>query len=343
MLLLRCLFLAIALADTGIGGLLARSLESPNFVIYVENADLSLFSLPEREHYTLLVLSSTDERHGCDSCKTLENAVHRLGSAWAQDYATTNYLYIAYVDIVDRSNIALFEKAQIGLIPQVWLIPPSHIADAIRNKSFEPGSDSILFEPRADFELPDASFDEQVFQLVDWVARTTQKRIVIPQENPVSKFALTFAATFAAILFFKKMSPQAVQSNFKRVYIYQALLFAVFLGILGGYLFTAIEGVPFIARNDQGSIIYVSGGTSYQFGVEIVLVAGHYFLLAANFVLLTYLGRYKVTESSAIASEGQKFATNIAAALSLYVIYSSYTSMYLRKDNEYPYLFTQLF
>lgn len=328
--------------------LTSLSLLLPNFIIPIENSDLSLVSHPDREYYTLIALTSTDERHACDSCHDLDILLLRVAKAWFNDHAMSNYLFFTKVDIVDRSNLAIFEFLELQSVPQIWLIPPSRIAEqhkkdrpVVENEVFGPFD--ILLEPHAEFQLPDTSFDDQVFQFADWLAITVQKRIFIRQENAVGKFAMTFFVTFALILFVKKRGPSAVTQNVSKGRIYKVLSLVLLLVLLGGYLYTMLEGVPFVAQNDKGEVIYISGGTHYQFGVEIVLVAVHYFLLGAALVTLTYLGQYTVTGGGWLKTEEQKAVCVVLGAAVLFLFYSSFTSMYLRKDSEYPYHFLKLF
>lgn len=319
-----------------------------DLVIPIHNADLSLISSDDREHYTLIVLTSTDERHGCELCHTVDTIVHRVAQAWFNDYPESNYLFFVNIDIVDRSNIGVFEFLNLQTVPQIWLVPPSKVSEPLKKERLSRANDpafanySILFEPHAEFEIPMTSLDDQIFQFADWLGVSIQKRILLRQENAVMKFVLTFLVTFSGIIFVKKKGPSAITSNVDKAKIYKWLLLAVLLAILGGYLFTTIQGVSFLAQNDKGEVIYISGGRHYQFGVEIVIVAAHYFLLGATLVILTYTGQYKVP-GKLIQSEGMKAFFTILESAVLYLLYSSFTSIYLRKDGDYPYHFLQLF
>lgn len=329
----------------------ALSLESPDYVIPVTGSNLSLFSQPDREHYTLLVLTSTDEKHECDSCIPLKTIVRRVAHAWFADYLHTDYLFFAEVDIVDRSNVEMFRHIGLQTVPQIWLIPPSNLA---RNHYLarEPKYDAdgieyfdnydILFEPHAEFSLPSASMDKQIYEFANWLAKAVQKQIMLRQENPLGKFAATFAATFGLILLIKKRGPSFITGTVTKSKIYKVLFFAALLLIMGGYLFTTIQKVPFIAANDDGEAIFISGGVQYQFGVEMLIIGAVYLLLASNLALLVFLGQYKVTKKSAL-NDAQLGTLIIAAAALLYVLYSVLTSIFLRKDGGYPYYFLRLF
>lgn len=322
------------------------AIQLPESIIQITNANLLIISRPDRDHFTLLVLTSSDEKHNCEACLQLKRILPRVVSVWYQNYPASQYLYFAEVDIVDRSNVDIFNHLRLREVPQVWLIPPSSIAalhekqrlkkyDKEGNEYFE--NYDILQEPHAQFSIPDTSLDDQVFKFADWLAIGTLKLIVVNQENPIKKFGLTFGATLGTILLIKKRGPSFITNTITKGRIYQVVLIVMLLLILGGYSFTTIQQVPFIAQNDKGVPIYISGGLHYQFGVEMLLVAFVYFSLAAALVVLVYLGNYKVTDISAIKTDNTKALMQILAAGVLYLLFSWLTSIFLRKSLDYPF------
>lgn len=351
--LLTILWLSI-LAVANIPKLLQLHLESiqhPHGIIPISNSNLSLISQPNRAHFTIILLTSTDAKHECSECHRAKKIVQRVADAWHSNYPDSNYLYIAEVDILDRTNIPVFDFLQLREIPHIWLIPPTHISQTHNSsreiKYDEDGEEvfanfDIFLEPHAEFDIPEASFDDQTFQFADWLAISMQKRIILNQSNPVAKFVATFSATFGAIVLIKKKGPSAITSTISKAKVYRALVLFALLALLGGYSFTTIQQTPFIAYNEKGPI-YISGGVHYQFGVEIVLVAGIYFLLGAAVMILFYLGRYKVTLESLINTENVLALLQVLTVVVIYFFYSVLTSMFLRKDHGYPYGLMKLF
>ncbi|QRG38502.1 hypothetical protein FDK38_002912 [Candidozyma auris] len=327
------------------------SLSIPDGVIPISNGDLSAISEAHREHYTLIALTSTDPKHDCESCRDLEAMLSTVAKAWFADHTFSNYLFFAKIDIADRSNKPVFDYLQLKSVPQVWLVPPSAVVE-IHSKKKRPvdedgqpifGKYDMLLEPHAEFEIPNADLNTQTFQLADWLAHAIQKRIYLRQENPHLKFIVAFASTFASILYLKKRGPSFLTNTVSKTLIYKIITLTVLLVILGGYSFTTIEGIAFLARDSKGKIMYVSGSLNWQFGDEIVLVGGHYFMLGATLALMVYLGQYKVGSEKVIANEQARFVLTFAAAGMLYLVYSSLTSMFLRKDPDYPYHLLKLF
>lgn len=342
--LIRCDILHSLELDT-------QAAQLPASIIQISNANLLIISRPNRDHFTLLVLTSSDQKHECGSCLDLQKILPRVASVWYQNYPESQYLYFAEVDIVDRSNVEIFNYLKLKTIPQIWLIPPSHISglhEEQRLKKYNAEGEEyydnfdILHEPHAQFDIPDTSIDDQVFQFADWLAIGTLKSIIVGQENPLRKFALTFGATFGTILLIKKRGPGFITGSVTKGKVYQMGLLLILLLILGGYSFTTIQQVPFVAKNDEGAPIFISGGIHYQFGVEMPLMALVYFSLGAALVTIVYLGNYKVTDVSLIRSDNTKALVQILAVGVLYLLYSWLTSIFLRKDSDYPFLLLKL-
>ena len=245
------------------------------------------------------------------------------------------------MDIVDRSNIPLFDKLQFTTIPHVWLIPPNRSINPADEDS--PGyEDIILTDPHFVFEIPVASLKEQTFEFARFLTETMQKSITVRSEDPTTKFVKTFLGTFLLIVLIKKKGPESLK-NINKKYMAALFFIGLTLAFICGSAFTTTNAVPFLARNDKGELIYISGGIYYQFGVEIPIVATNYTLLAASLVSLIWLGAYKVGPENFIKTEGSRFVWVIANSIVLYLLYSTLTSIFLRKDHDYPFGFTKLF
>lgn len=326
------------------------SLASPDLLLHISNSDLSIIDdNPIRDYYTLLVVTSTDEQHECVICHSLVEVVRKVARSWFADYTDHHYLYFAYVDIKDRSNADIFRFLEVLVIPHVWLIPPTTVSRAQEIQALledgvavpvEPFQ--VLTQPYLPFQLPVALFDDQVFELADFLSQHTLKSIQIRQEDQVFKFVTAFGVTFAAILFLKKKGPLVLGKVFSKRRIYTAVVLLATVCFVCGYSFTVMEKVPFVARNDKGGIIVVSGGVSWQFGIEIIVVGATYLALGATLIILVHLGSYKVTENSVLGEKG-KAALVVASAVVLYLLYSLLTTLYLCKDHDYPFPFTKVF
>lgn len=323
----------------------------PDGVIRVTDAQVSDISQYPREHYTLIVLTSTSDQHGCTSCADLDKMLARVSKAWLRDYKGSDHLFMVSIDLADASNRPIFDKLGIKEVPYIWLVPPSQTADQHRPRKLPVDKDDnvvfgefdIFLEPHLEFSIPQSSFNDQVFQLADWLGQSIKRRIVLREDNQILRFILYFGITFGSIAYLKRRGPSTVRRTVDKKKIYMVLTMFVLLTILGGYSFTTINGIAFLVQNDKGEPIYISGGVHWQFGDEIALVGGHYFLLGLVLVLMCYLGKLHVGPEKLFTSEKHKAFCVLALNVILYFLYSSYTSMYQRKDHEYPYHMLHLF
>lgn len=325
--------------------LTSQSFVYPDHIIPISNSDLSLLS-GHREYYTLLYITSTDPQHGCDLCHSFDKVVRKVSNYWFEDYGMSNFLFFVNVDIIDRSNADIFKYLEIKRIPHIWLIPPSNNEDVLQQiHELEDEKDpfAILRQPRIEWKVPLGTHDEQVLQFADFISTTVSKRIYIRPENQSLKFIKTFSITFSIIILIKKKGPSILTNNVSKKKIYIALTLFLALLFTCGYSFSVMEKVPFIAKNEKGEVIYISGGIYYQFGIETIMVALNYLLLAFSLVSMIWLGNYKVGPNQKIGTESQKFLLILINVMVLYLLYSCMTSIFLRKDFEYPYYFTKLF
>lgn len=320
-----------------------------DYVIDIHGANLLAVLVPHRDHYTLLVLTLTDEKHNCEICKDLKVMLRNVANAWFRDYTLSNYLFFAEVDIIDRSNLEVFDFLRLGSVPQIWLIPPSSITSrhkSDREPKYDDNGDEvydnfdILLEPHAQFDMPTASFDTQQLELADWLAKAISKRILLRQQNPLGRFAMTFGVTFGAILLIRKKGPSAITGTVTKAKVYRVVVLLALLAILGGYSFTTIQGAPLVAKGANDTVIYISGGQSYQFGAEIPIVGAVYLLLGSTLVALVRVGE-KGSPVSGLSPAKRAAIVLLLTAL-LYLAYSALTTLFLIKNEWYPYPFTKL-
>ncbi|KAK6459657.1 subunit of N oligosaccharyltransferase complex [Scheffersomyces xylosifermentans] len=335
-------FLISAVASSSIRALrlTEESFLHQEHVISITNSDLSLVSGP-RDYYVLTVLTSTDPKHNCKVCTELESVVARVSNSWFSDYAGSNLLFILSIDIVDRTNIKLFDRVQVDSVPHVWLFPPNMNKVDLEDPEAEKKDLSIFEDLHYEYKTPQAPFDDQALELARFLSDNIQKPITLRQKDPMATFIKTFSLTLAIIILIKKKGPAFITGTPKKQII-MLLAVAFILCCVCGYQFCNMRGVPFVARNEKG-LIYISGGAHYQFGVEILLVAANYSALAAALILLLWLGSYKVGRKTLITEESTKFVLIIVMNFVLYLLYSTLTSIFLRKEPNYPYPFTKLF
>ncbi|RCK57937.1 Dolichyl-diphosphooligosaccharide--protein glycosyltransferase subunit OST6 [Candida viswanathii] len=307
---------------------------SENYIIDIYGSDIDILDGP-RDYYTVLIFTSSNPEHGCKQCENVHNFVSLVSNSWFTDYLDSHLLTFIKIDLRDPKNAKLFSLIGIQTVPHVWLIAPNPAADF--------GNPAKIFEDaHLEFKVPQVAADQQALEFAKFLTAQLQRSILIRDQNPLAKFAKTFLLTFSAIVIIRKKGPSKITATRKKT-IVSLLAVAVILLFTCGYQYTIQNSVPFMAKNDNGDLVVISGGQHYQFGIETFLVAGNYALLAASLLLLTYIGSYKVGEKTAITSEQVKILLVLVNAVVLYLLYSCLTSIVLRKDHNYPYPYTKLF
>ncbi|CAK9439276.1 uncharacterized protein LODBEIA_P34770 [Lodderomyces beijingensis] len=291
------------------------------YQIAITQSDLSILD-GVRDYYTLITLTSTNPKHNCELCKQLQPIVARVSELWHRDYSSTNFLHFLTIDMSDMTNQDVFRQLRLTSIPHVWMIPPAHL-DLPLDLS------QLKYE---EWRIPKS---DQIMSLAQFVGEHTQRTIVVSDDDALAKFVKTFVLVLGSIILIRKRGPQFTTK--KTILCFASIAFILLC--LGGYQFTLQNRVPFIAKNDEGAIILISGGTHYQFASEIVLVALNYGALSLVFITLMNLGKGMWLGNN----EKLRIWLIVVACLLVYLLVSCLTSMILRKDGGYPYGFNRLF
>lgn len=309
------------------------ALDSPNHIISINGGNMDLIQ-GKRDFYTLLVLTSTVEAHGCEICLLMNRVVERVSRAWYATHGDFSELYFINIDIIDKSNTPLFGQLQLETVPHCWLIPPSTDEFAIDPLQ-------IFRDSHYTFQLPQASFDEQVKLLARLLTELTKKSITIEAEDQMYQFIKAFLLFLIPLLIIKKTGGRYLGFVTKK-HGYTVLVLLCTLICIGGYQFTISQGVPFITKNDDG-LVFISGGLQYQYGIEVLLSLINYATLATSILVLTYLGQYKINSKSKIKTENFKFFLTMLNNLILFILFSCLTSMFTKKVGDYPYGISKVF
>ena len=308
--------------------------ECENYIIEINNSDLSILDGP-RDFYSVLIFTSTDPTHGCNQCESLYKFVSMVSNSWFTDYLDSHLLTFINIDLKDPKNGKLFGMVGIQTVPHIWLFAPNLKADF--------GNPMKIFDDaHLEFKVPQVSLEQQALEFATFLTDHLQRSILIRDQNPLLKFAKTFILTFSVIVIIRKKGPSSLTDTKKKTII-SLLAVGVILLFTCGYQYTIQNAVPFIAKDDKGGLVIISGGQHYQFGIETFLVAANYALLATALILLKYIGSYEVNDKSVITNVNIKSLLVLINAVVLYFLYSSLTSIVIRKDHGYPYHFTKLF
>ncbi|KAI5959174.1 OST6 [Candida pseudojiufengensis] len=315
---------------------------SKNHVIQIHNGDLSIInSINPRPFYTLLYLTSSNPKHECQLCAVLSPIINKISNIWYnENYILYKDLIFIVINLKDFSNSKIFGELKLTTIPHIWLIPPKFNAN--------PESNSILNDPHYELNPPPLSEDQQINALNEFLNEHLSKNVIIQQQQQtndqqLSRFFKTFLVTFSVIILIKKKGPSFITSTQKKtiVSIISILLIILFIS---GYQFTIQNKVPLLTKNNNdNSLVYISGGTHYQYGIEIFIIGANYLGLLLFFISLIKLGEYQINENSKFQNEKLRIWLIILNSMVIYILFSCLTSIVLRKDGGYPYPLTILF
>lgn len=302
-----------------------------DFIIRITDGDLSMFT-GVRDYFTVVVITSSAEKHGCPMCQKLPPVIEMVSKSWARDYSFTHSLFFVEIDLAHSDNLKIAQLIGLETIPHIWVVPQN------LQEQYEPYA--LVKEKHFIFHLPKTSAVNQAFELAQMLSVTLNRSIYLRTQEPVTQFITYFGLTFGLIMLIRKKGPKII-TNLGKSFAYMILSLGAIMVSITGYHFTKIQKAPFLARNEKG-IMFISGGKHYQFGTEIIILSVTYSLLGTCFISLLYLGRYKSTAVSLFKSS-QVTMLIILNSIILYFLNSVLTSIAVRKDLEYPYHYVKLF
>lgn len=302
-----------------------------DFIIPITDGNLDLVA-GVRDYFTLIIITTSNPQHGCKTCDSLSEVVSTVSKSWAADYEDSNLLFFLEIDISDQANLNLVQYVQMNTIPHVWLVPP--------NPKEQMDPRDILKDHHYVFKLPKVSLRRQTFELANFLAQPLLKKIQLRNKNSTHDFLSTFVITLFVLIVFKKRGPRLIV-NLGKSFAYKILTILFIISSITGFQYTRMKGVPFVAKNDKGEMIVISGGTHFQFGIEVLILSLNYFLLGASVISLIYMGNYQPSPHSRL-SPASKNCLILFNSFIIYILYSILTSIAIRKDHDYPYWFTKL-
>lgn len=317
--------------------LIQLSNESPDFIVPITHGNLSAFS-GVRDYWTLIVVTSTRKEDNCGICNDFVPVLQEVGQRWNQEFGHLGLLFIINIDLQIESNRFLFAHLNITAVPHVGLLPPLRVAPQSGN---ELGWE-MLDDPIIAIDISMDLYSERANAVAQAILQNLGVVFSIQEQSELTKFVKAFSATLLVIMLIKKKGPTFLRTRSRRT-----MTAFLFIGLIlvwaSGFQWILGNSPPFVATNEKGSIIFISGGTSYQFGIETVLISLLYAMLAASTVLLVTLGQYKCTSESILKSDRSRNICVAANAVILFILYVTITCTAKSKDHGYPYIPWHLF
>ncbi|CCH60654.1 hypothetical protein TBLA_0D01470 [Henningerozyma blattae CBS 6284] len=310
----------------------------------------------EEWHQVLYLTMGPDPNTGepiCPVCGPFEETVRRAAKFIMENSPDTKVLF--YVSEVEK-NADIIREFNLTAVPHLLAYPPIDIYSS-------PGTPiNWAFSQFYEYKLPENAISD-VFRLMDFLNQIMGTRINVPldiNDNigfDYQVFILYFIIFTSIFVILKKITLKFLKSSesdsessesenntisketrgrLNSIYMQIVCIcisFGILLTSITGLKFTQMNQIVFIARNGEGQIMYFSGGTGWQFGIEVLTVSLMYVSMALLVVGLVYL--YKAEKLSLL----QRNIIGIILSAMLYYGFHYYLLCYEIKNNGYPFTY----
>lgn len=295
--------------------------EQPVFQVSVDSFN-EFFNGP-RDHYLIALFTAEDEQFQCKPCQAMRPVLESVALSLRQDYPQLA-VFTAIVDFKDNNE--LFQRLQMNTVPHIWIYPPSeHEYTNVTSDHFG-------------YEVPESlltDFNELTLHFANFVSQVLKINIFIHQPFDYTKFVQNFVIYLVVFVIIKRRAKN-ISSRLRSTLFYFILsLVLIFLSVTG-YNFCIQRAVPFILKNDQGNIMYFSGGLQYQFGLEMANVSLIYLGFTTLMVLLLQF-------APSIPNQSLRNLLTIMALTLVFFLYHLLNTIFHIKDPDYPFVQWKLF
>ncbi|CAB4256357.1 similar to Saccharomyces cerevisiae YML019W OST6 Subunit of the oligosaccharyltransferase complex of the ER lumen, which catalyzes asparagine-linked glycosylation of newly synthesized proteins [Maudiozyma barnettii] len=274
--------------------------------------------------YITIYSTNEDGSYKCPMCLEFEETIHGVQEIIKKQRPDIPISYY----IVDAYEVpSLIKDMGIENVPHLVVYPPINMM----KQETEPFSwaKGQFYQ----YELtPDHSND--VLHFGDFLAQVLNIYIEVEEDFDTGKFMQYFVGSTIAFVFLKKVIwPIVKKGNVSKI-IMMIIAFSIMLPSLTGYKFTQMNRIPLIARNDEGNIMYFSGGTGWQFGLEMFTVSLMYIGMGVLFISLIILKSDFIQEK---INEKVDSLLTLLFGYALFYLFSYYISCFDIKSPGYAY------
>lgn len=259
--------------------------------------------------------SQTNGEYDCPMCLEFEKVYRKVSNAVLNQQSSSKVLfYIA--DVHDVPTI--IKDLDLKNVPHAVVYNPPE-----EGKEFQ-----WSLSPFYQYKLSDKSLSDNL-HYANFIAQLLQISIKVDQDfdsNEFIIFLLIFVVIFVGI---KKFILPMITNKAKASMVLISL--SILLSSICGYKFTAINNIPLIARDDNGNIMFFSGSTHWQFGIEIFSISAMYIIMSGLTLALIFLQRLDKLDDS------KRNASIIFLTFALIYTSQYFISCYYIKDPGYPF------
>lgn len=263
----------------------------------------------------LTMRSKKGNNYDCQICIDFEPVYRKVATAVKQQTPSTKVLFF----IADVHDVpSLIKDLKLTNVPHVVAYGPPKDGDKFS------WAESSFYH----YQLTNQSVQD-ILHFGNFIGNLLQIYIQLEEDFSIFEFVGYFSFFIGIFLFIKKVVLPNITNKWK-LGLFILSLFIIFMSITG-YKFTEMNNIPLLARDEHGEIMYFSGGSSWQFGIEIFTVSGMYIVMGVCTLLLIGINNW-----SMLTYEKQSMFS-MALALLLFSMFSYYLSCYHIKEPGYPY------
>lgn len=290
-------------------------------IIEVTEDNYEFLGKGSRDFYSVLFITSSkpnSKGQVCDMCTGFLPNMRKTSAAIIAQVPTevSNEVFFFEVDV--SRNPTFLKEFKVKNIPHLLIYPPS------------PEDDSFAWKSNDFYQYPinERSIEDAV-HFADFLAKILNVYIEVTPDFQYNDFFRNFFVCVTVFMVFKKKVLPRI--NHKARFFTMVLSFLVLFLSITGYKFTTIRNIPFIARNDQGEIMYFSGNMNWQFGIEVFTVSAMYILMSACCIGLILLPKFQ-----RLRLKHKNFCSVILLCL-LFYVYAYFLDCFTIKEPGYPY------
>ncbi|QLG72809.1 hypothetical protein HG535_0D05180 [Zygotorulaspora mrakii] len=265
----------------------------------------------------LFITTSRPVKEGvrCVICDDFEPILRKVAVTISKQAPHAQILFLK-ADVA--FNKLLVKDLKISSIPHMLIFPPP-VDDKFQWKS------SSFYQ----YELKEERIRDAL-HFGDFLAKILKVFIKVDQKFEYQEFFSYFIACIVIFSIFKRVVLPKIPNKPKFFSMLVSLL--ILLLSITGLKFTQINSVPFIARDPKGNIMYFSGGTGWQFGIEILSVSAMYIVMGVLFCMMLYIHSFSMNDRL-------RWVLSAVCSCLLFYLCSYYVSCFDIKSPGYPYKF----
>ncbi|KAG7893983.1 hypothetical protein KL908_002260 [Ogataea polymorpha] len=333
-------FLAACRAAFRAEELTERRLQSPSGIIRVKSSEFDSFFEGEKDYFLVSFLTAQANQK-CHLCQYFQPVYEEVARSFYESNPSFQKVFFLSVDAGD--NIAHFKKYNISTVPHLWIYPISSLIykpvdsdDEFDKRIPMPESLSIVSEHYT-YPISDTIKQaDQELRFATFLGELTQTKIVINKPMDLV-LALKYCAGFFVLFRILRSRKQKVLDKIRNGTALLVLSVIAIYIFFSGVNFAVQRNVPFLVKDKDGSLKYLTPGVQNMIGAEVTLSIAFQMI----FSLLLWLLIQGIPQ---IPKENRPVGMLLFAGM-LFIIYNLFTSMFKSKDPGYPftYLYIPIF